>query len=141
MSGCRIWRHLSPVARKRPRAFFLCFGLPLHAPPARRPDPHDRYVWFDALTNYGSAVDFLGLEGSDLSRFWPADLHVIGKDITRFHCIYWPSMLMSADLPLPKCVFAHGFVNGPDGQKMSKSLGNVVLPGDLLDKYPTDAFR
>lgn len=72
---------------------------------------------------------------------WPADAHVIGKDITRFHCIYWPAMLMSAGLPLPKTVLGHGFISAADGRKMSKSFGNVIDPHDMLDKFPNDSFR
>ena len=73
-------------------------------------------------------------------KFWPADFHVIGKDIIRFHCIYWPAFLMAAGLPLPKCVFAHGFIN-VQGQKMSKSVGNVIAPDDLLETYGLDQTR
>jgi len=107
------------------------------------------YVWFDALLNYITAIGY----GSDdpaaqerFARYWPADVHVIGKDITRFHCALWPAMLMSAGLPLPKRVFAHGFVyrkNEESGliEKMSKSLGNVVQPIELIDKFSAEAFR
>ena len=103
---------------------------------------HVMYVWFDALTNYLSGVN--GLDQSDenpLKHFWPADCHIIGKDIIRFHSIYWPAMLMSADLPVPKSSFSHGFVSASDGRKMSKSFGNVVDPHEMLDKYPVDGFR
>lgn len=103
------------------------------------------YVWFDALLNYITAIGY----GSDEARFeslWPADVHVIGKDITRFHCALWPAMLMSAGLPLPKRVFGHGFVHRKDEatgevQKMSKSLGNVVEPMEIIDKFSSEAFR
>jgi methionyl-tRNA synthetase len=106
-------------------------------------DDHVMYVWFDALTNYGSAVNFLDTnpETNPLSKFWPADVHVIGKDITRFHCIYWPIMLMSAEVELPKGVYAHGFVMDKNGQKMSKSVGNVVDPNDMLQLYSSDTIR
>eukprot|EP00927_Polykrikos_kofoidii_P006241 TRINITY_DN12539_c0_g1_i2.p1 TRINITY_DN12539_c0_g1~~TRINITY_DN12539_c0_g1_i2.p1 ORF type:complete len:881 (+),score=150.72 TRINITY_DN12539_c0_g1_i2:126-2645(+) len=101
---------------------------------------HVMYVWFDALINYVS-----GVGGHDplnpLSRFWPADVHVIGKDISWFHTVIWPAMLMSAELPLPKSVVVHGFIAGPDGRKMSKSYGNVVDPHDILDRYPVDSLR
>jgi methionyl-tRNA synthetase len=103
-----------------------------------RPD-HRIYVWFDALINYITAVGF----GSDPARFeelWPADVHVVGKDITRFHCVVWPAMLMSAGLPLPRRVFAHGFVY-VQGQKMSKSLGTTVDPLDLCERFGSDALR
>ena len=103
------------------------------------------YVWFDALLNYITAIGY----GTDEERFrslWPADVHVIGKDITRFHCALWPAMLMSAGLPLPRRVFGHGFVyrkNEETGevQKLSKSLGNVVEPMDLIEKFSAEAFR
>ncbi len=107
------------------------------------PVPHDPnsvvYVWFDALINYAAAVGF----GSDYDKFakwWPADLHVIGKDITRFHTVIWPAMLMSAGLPLPRQVFGHGFVS-VDGQRMSKTLGNVVDPADAARKFGVDPLR
>jgi methionyl-tRNA synthetase len=96
------------------------------------------YVWFDALTNYVS-----GVRNSDgvLSPYWPADVHLIGKDICWFHTVIWPCMLMSADLALPKQVISHGFINGADGRKMSKSFGNVVNPNDVLAKYESDNVR
>lgn len=103
---------------------------------------HVMYVWFDALSNYVTGVN--GTDQSDANPnkgMWPADVHIIGKDIIRFHCIYWPAMLMSAGVPLPKTVFAHGFVSDAEGRKMSKSLGNVVDPHDMLNKYPSDTFR
>jgi len=97
------------------------------------------YVWFDALINYISAAGY----GTDQARFdawWPADLHVVGKDITRFHCVVWPAMLMSAGLALPRCVFGHGWVHFK-GQKMSKSLGTVVDPIDAADRLGPDPLR
>ena len=100
---------------------------------------HVMYVWVDALTNYLTGLGFPD-ETDNWRKFWPADLHLIGKDIARFHTIYWPAFLMSADLPLPKQVFAHGFVlNG--GQKESKSLGNVSDPLELADMYGVDTLR
>lgn len=102
-------------------------------------DSHVVYVWFDALINYISAVGY----GSDVplfSQHWPASMHVIGKDITRFHCIIWPAMLMSAEVPLPETVFGHGFVY-LKGAKMSKSLGHVVEPLDVADTYGADPLR
>ena len=96
------------------------------------------YVWFDALTNYLSGVDY---PGGPNSHFWPAQIQIIGKDIVWFHCVIWPCMLMSAGIPLPKTVFAHGFVNDANNKKMSKSEGNVVDPNKILDKYSSDAMR
>ncbi|MBO0902017.1 methionine--tRNA ligase [Jiella sonneratiae] len=101
-------------------------------------EKHVMYVWVDALTNYLTATGFPG-EG-DRSAFWPADLHVIGKDIVRFHTVYWPAFLMSAGLPLPKRVFAHGFLFNR-GEKMSKSVGNVIDPFALIDAYGLDRLR
>lgn len=101
---------------------------------------HVMYVWFDALINYISGVD--GTDSSKpLSRFWPADMQIIGKDISWFHTVIWPAMLMSAKIPLPKSVVVHGFIAGSDGRKMSKSYGNAVNAHDMLDKFPCDTFR
>ena len=97
------------------------------------------YVWVDALTNYITGVGFPD-ENSPLWRYWPADVHVIGKDILRFHAVYWPAFLMSAGIELPKRVFSHGFVLNR-GEKMSKSVGNVVDPFDLVDAYGVDQVR
>jgi methionyl-tRNA synthetase len=102
-------------------------------------DKHVIYVWFDALTNYITALGYPE-QTEDLSRYWPADVHLIGKDILRFHTVYWPTFLMAAGLPLPKKVFAHGWWT-VEGQKMSKSLQNVVEPNMLIDKYGVDAVR
>ena len=97
------------------------------------------YVWFDALINYIAAVGY-GSDESLFARWWPADLHVIGKDITRFHCVVWPAMLMSAGVPLPRQVFGHGWVHYK-GQKMSKSLGTVVDPFEAADRLGADPLR
>jgi len=104
------------------------------------PDPtgHVIYVWFDALINYVSGVDY---PNGDLAHFWPADVHVIGKDIAWFHCVIWPCMLWSCNLPLPKTVFSHGWVNAEDGNKMSKSVGNVVDPVKILKTKKADVLR
>jgi methionyl-tRNA synthetase len=105
-------------------------------------DPeHVFYVWFDALLNYYTALGY-ARPGEDLTdRFWPATYHVIGKDILKFHTVFWPAMLMAADLPVPEHVFVHGFLLGSDGRKMSKSLGNVLDPFEVMDEYGTDALR
>ncbi len=102
-------------------------------------DRHVIYVWFDALTNYLSALGYPDDE-ERFRSFWPADVHVIGKDILRFHAVYWPTFLMAADLPLPRQVFSHGWWT-VDGEKMSKSKGNVVDPGAMVKRYGADPFR
>ena len=102
-------------------------------------DRHVMYVWVDALTNYLTGVGFPD-EAESFERFWPADLHVIGKDILRFHAVYWPAFLLSAGVPLPKRVYAHGFLLN-NGEKMSKSAGNVVDPAAMIDAYGVDAVR
>lgn len=99
---------------------------------------HVMYVWVDALTNYLTGAGYP--DAGDLWRYWPADLHVIGKDIVRFHAVYWPAFLMSAGLPLPRAVFGHGFVLNR-GEKMSKSLGNVADPLALSNAFGVDALR
>lgn len=101
---------------------------------------HVVYVWFDALTNYISALGYGGDEAGLFERYWPADVHVIGKDITRFHCIIWPAMLMAAGVPLPRCVFAHGFIS-LRGEKMSKTRGNIIDPHAMVELLGTDAIR
>ena len=110
------------------------WGVPVPGDPS-----HVIYVWMDALTNYLSVLDYPAQDGR-YAEFWPAALHVIGKDITRFHTVYWPAFLMAADLPLPKQVFAHGFLT-VKGEKMSKSLGNVLDPFTLAAHYGVDALR
>ena len=111
------------------------------------PVPNDAtqriYVWFDALNIYQSGVGFGSAEQNDKElyrKWWPADVHVIGKGILRFHAIYWPAFLLSAKLELPKSIFVHEYIT-VNGQKMSKTLGNVIDPIELIDKYGTDALR
>ncbi|QCR30743.1 methionine--tRNA ligase [Lysinibacillus sp. SGAir0095] len=104
-------------------------------------DPrHVIYVWVDALTNYITSLGYGSHNEELFNKYWPADVHVVGKDIVRFHTIYWPIFLMALDLPLPKKVFAHGFIMMKDG-KMSKSKGNVVYPEMLIERYGLDATR
>ena len=97
------------------------------------------YVWQDALPNYISAIGY-GTDEKKFKKYWPVDVHCIGKDIVKFHALYWPAMLLSAKLALPKSIFVHGFIN-VNGQKMSKSLGNVIDPFKLVEKYGSDAVR
>src|SRR5437764_8814383 len=102
---------------------------------------HVFYVWFDALLNYYTALGYARPREDLTDRFWPATYHLIGKDILKFHTIFWPAMLMAADLLVPKHVFVHGFLLGADGRKMSKSLGNVLDPFEVMEQYGTDALR
>ena len=101
---------------------------------------HIMYVWVDALTNYITGVGFPETESAAFKRYWPADLHVIGKDIVRFHAVYWPAFLMSAGIELPRRIFSHGFLFNR-GEKMSKSLGNVIDPFTLAEHYGVDQLR
>ncbi|MGI4747042.1 MAG: methionine--tRNA ligase [Janthinobacterium lividum] len=110
------------------------WGVPVPGDP-----DHVMYVWWDALVNYITAVGYPD-ESSPLWRFWPADLHLVGKEIVRFHAVFWPAFLMAADLPLPKRVYSHGWWT-IDGEKMSKSIGNVVDPRSLADEFGVDAVR
>lgn len=104
-------------------------------------EKHVMYVWLDALVNYIAALGYPEMgEGSPYARFWPADLHLVGKDIVRFHTVYWPAFLMAAGLPIPERVFAHGWWT-IEGQKMSKSLGNVIAPSQLVGTYGLDQTR
>jgi methionyl-tRNA synthetase len=113
----------------------LKWGIPWPGDPE-----HVVYVWLDALANYITALGFGSAEQALYRRYWPATLHLVGKDILRFHCVYWPAFLMSARLPLPKQVFGHGWWLR-DERKMSKSLGNVVRPDYLIERFGADALR
>jgi len=128
-----IKQKLEDVSFSRPRKD-LNWGIPV---------PGDKnqtiYVWADALTNYISALGYVK-NSQKFKKFWPTDIHCIGKDILKFHALIWPGMLLSLKLPLPKTIFVHGFIN-VDGQKMSKSLGNIIDPFELVKKYGTDAVR
>jgi methionyl-tRNA synthetase len=103
-------------------------------------DKHIMYVWLDALTNYITALGYPDTDGEEFTTYWPADLHVIGKDIVRFHAVYWPAFLMSAGIELPKRVFGHGFLT-VGGTKMSKSLGNVLTPQEMIGEFGLDPVR
>ncbi|MBB5714687.1 methionine--tRNA ligase [Sphingomonas aerophila] len=111
------------------------WGVPVPGSPG-----HVMYVWVDALTNYLTGTGYPDKDAAN-ARFWPADLHLIGKDIVRFHAVYWPAFLMSAGVPMPRSVFGHGFLLARGGEKMSKSLGNVVDPMTLADSFGVDALR
>ena len=108
------------------------------------PVPNDKkhviYVWLDALSNYLSALNFPDVSDNNYKKFWPADVHIIGKDILRFHAIYWPAFLLAAKLPLPKKIFGHGWILSGD-KKMSKSLGNILDPIEIINSYGIDQLR
>jgi methionyl-tRNA synthetase len=111
------------------------WGIPVPGNPK-----HIMYVWVDALTNYITGVGFPDDNSDNFKRYWPAALHVIGKDIVRFHAVYWPAFLMSAGVAVPKRIFSHGFLFNR-GEKMSKSVGNVIDPFDLVKAYGVDPLR
>ena len=113
----------------------LTWGVPVPNDPK-----HVMYVWLDALTNYITAVGYPDTQSELYQRYWPADLHMVGKDILRFHAVYWPAFLMAADLEPPKRIFAHGWWTN-EGQKISKSLGNVIDPYELIKAYGLDPVR
>jgi methionyl-tRNA synthetase len=125
---------LEDFSISRPRERMKGWGIPV---------PGDGsqiiYVWFDALTNYISAIGY-GRDEKFFKKYWPADLHIIGKDILKFHAIYWPAMLLSAKVELPRKILVHGFITVA-GQKMSKSLGNIVNPLEIIEKYGADSLR
>ena len=102
---------------------------------------HIVYVWLDALTNYITAIGYGSGDDSDFKKYWPADVHFVGKEIVRFHAIIWPAILMALDLPLPRKIYGHGWLLFGDGTKMSKSKGNVVDPKILCDRYGVDAIK
>lgn len=120
------------VSRHKSR---LTWGIPVPGD-----EDHVMYVWLDALTNYITGVGYPDENSDMFQKYWPADYHVIGKDIIRFHAVYWPAFLMAANVAVPKHIFAHGFIN-IDGAKMSKSLGNVLSPDDMVNTYGLDQTR
>jgi methionyl-tRNA synthetase len=140
---------IAPVSRRNEIVSFVKQGLrdlsisrtnfTWGVPVPDQPD-HVMYVWLDALTNYITALGYPDENSEQFKKFWATAIHVIGKDITRFHTIYWVAFLMAAKLEIPKQVFAHGFIN-VEGEKMSKSLGNVVSPYDLIRDFGVDATR
>ena len=132
-----IDRGLEDVSFSRPKKRGWPEGLGVPVP---GDDSQVMYVWCDALANYISALGFGTDDDALYKEFWPAKVHIIGKDILRFHAAIWPAMLISAGLPLPKTIFAHGIITS-GGRKMSKSLGNVIDPQELIEKYGTDAVR
>jgi methionyl-tRNA synthetase len=125
---------LRDISVSRSNARAKNWGVPVPGDPTQR-----MYVWFDALNIYQSGVGF-GWDETMYEKWWPADVHVIGKGITRFHAIYWPAFLLSAGLQLPKSLFVHGYFT-INGQKMSKTLGNVIDPFEMIKKYGADAVR
>ena len=127
---------LEDVSFSRPRRPSWPAGLGIPVP---EDDSQIMYVWCDALSNYITALGF-GRDDSLYREFWPADVHIIGKDILRFHAAIWPAMLLSAGLPLPKALFVHGFITS-GGKKMSKTLGNIIDPEELITVYGADAVR
>jgi len=128
-----IKQGLEDVSFSRPRKN-LKWGIPVPGD-----DSQTIYVWSDALVNYLSALDYGG-DAAKFKKYWPPDVQCVGKDIQKFHCLIWPAMLLSLGLPLPRTIFVHGFIT-VGGQKMSKSLGNIIDPFELVGKYGTDAVR
>ena len=108
--------------------------------PVPKDKKHIIYVWLDALTNYISALNFPDIEDKKFKNFWPADIHIIGKDILRFHAVFWPAFLLAAKLPTPKKIFGHGWILSEE-KKMSKSLGNILDPIEIVNKYGIDQLR
>ncbi len=129
-----IAQGVEDISFSRPREK-VTFGIPVPDDPS-----HRMYVWCDALANYITALGYGREDTALFQTFWPADYHVIGKDILRFHAVVWPAMLLSANLPLPRHILVHGMITS-GGRKMSKSLGNVIDPMALVEAYGTDAVR
>lgn len=125
---------LKDVSFSRPKSV-LSWGISVP-----NDEEHVMYVWCDALANYISALGYGSGNLEKFNKYWPADVHVIGKDNLRFHALYWPAMLLSVGLPLPKQIYVHGFITS-EGKKMSKTLGNIVDPKEIAEKYGADALR
>ncbi len=130
----KMLEDLGDISFSRPRKD-ISWGIPVPGDATQT-----MYVWCDALSNYITALGFGGKDDSKFNKYWPADAHVIGKDIMKFHTLFWLGMLLSAGLPLPKTIFIHGFIH-VRGEKMSKSTGNVIDPIPLVEKYGVDAVR
>ena len=140
---------ISPLSRKKEVISFVKGGLKDLSVSRKSfswgikvPDDKDHviYVWLDALTNYLSAINYPDTENTNYKKFWPADIHLIGKDILRFHAIYWPAFLLAANIPLPKKVYGHGWILSGD-EKMSKSKGNILDPIEIVKEYGIDPLR
>ncbi len=140
---------ISPLSRKKEVISFVKGGLKDLSVSRKSfswgikvPDDKDHviYVWLDALTNYLSAINYPDRENTNYKKFWPADIHLIGKDILRFHAIYWPAFLLAANIPLPKKVYGHGWILSGD-EKMSKSKGNILDPIEIVKEYGIDPLR
>ena len=140
---------ISPISRKNEVLSFVKTGLKDLSISRRSfswgiPVPNNKdhviYVWLDALTNYLSAVDYPDTKSKKYQKFWPASVHLIGKDILRFHAVYWPAFLLAAKLPLPKKVYGHGWILSGE-EKMSKSKGNILDPLEIIDQYGLDPLR
>ena len=140
---------ISPLSRKNEVISFLKSGLTdlsisrrsfSWGIPVPENSDHVIYVWLDALTNYISALNYPNTDDSLFKKFWPASIHLIGKDILRFHAVYWPAFLLSAKIPLPKKIYSHGWILSGD-EKMSKSKGNILDPIEIIDKYGLDPLR
>ena len=138
---------IAPVSRKNEVISFVKSGLKdlsisrtsfKWGIPVPNNNKHVIYVWLDALTNYISALDYF--ENKNKNQFWPADVHIIGKDIIRFHCVYWPAFLLAAGINHPKKIFAHGWILSGE-EKMSKSKGNILNPLEIIENYGLDEIR
>ncbi|NBT93975.1 MAG: hypothetical protein EBT47_02965 [Chloroflexi bacterium] len=140
-SSAWVWMRTASTSLRPPTPMLwaCASGSITWTPRSVVPGRHVLYVWFDALTNYLTAAGFPDDPGR-VEHWWPADTHVIGKDITRFHCVYWPAMLMAAGVPVPRQVAVHGFMT-LEGQRISKTTGNTIDPVELVEEWGADAIR